>query len=66
MGTITAAAISGPSAVPVLPPTWNTDWARPWRPPEANRAMREDSGWKIAEPIPTKAAASNTMPKLGA
>lgn len=28
--------------------------------------MREDSGWKIDEPSPTKAAASSTMPKLGA
>ncbi|KAG0732304.1 hypothetical protein G6F23_014451 [Rhizopus arrhizus] len=28
-GTITAAAISGPSAVPKLPPTWNTDCAKP-------------------------------------
>ncbi len=60
-GTITAAAISGPRAVPKLPPTWNTDWASPWRPPEASRAMREASGWKMAEPMPTIAAASSTI-----
>ena len=28
-GSTTKAASSGPIAVPVLPPTWNTDWARP-------------------------------------
>ena len=28
--------------------------------------MRDDSGWKIDEPTPTNAAASSTMPKLGA
>ena len=43
-GTITAAATNGPIALPVLPPTWNTDCARPWRPPDANRATRDDSG----------------------
>jgi hypothetical protein len=66
LGTITAAAISGPIAVPVLPPTWNTDCDSPWRPPEASRAMREDSGWKIAEPMPTSIAAARTRIKLGA
>ena len=45
-GTTMKAASSGPIARPTLPPTWNTDWARPWRPPEASRATREDSGWK--------------------
>jgi hypothetical protein len=53
-------------AVPVLPPTWNTDCAKPCCPPEASRAMREDSGWKMDEPMPTKAAASRTISKLGA
>ena len=28
-GTTMNAAASGPSAEPILPPTWNTDWARP-------------------------------------
>ncbi len=64
-GTITAAATSGPSALPVLPPTWNSDCARPCCPPEAMRATRDDSGWKIDEPVPTSAAASSTIAKLG-
>ena len=54
-GTTMKAASSGPIAWPKLPPTWNSDWARPKRPPEAKRAMREDSGWKIAEPMPISA-----------
>src|SRR5471030_2915982 len=62
----TKAADSGPSAEPVLPPTWNSDWARPWRPPEAMRATRLDSGWKTDEPSPISTAATSTMPKLGA
>ena len=33
-----SAASSGPIELPKLPPTWNSDWARPWRPPEAMRA----------------------------
>ncbi len=28
-GSTTKAASSGPSAVPVLPPTWKNDWAKP-------------------------------------
>ena len=60
-GTITAAASSGPIALPVLPPTWNTDCASPCRPPDAMRAMRDDSGWKIAEPMPTNAAATSSI-----
>src|SRR5215207_5170403 len=51
-GTTMKAARSGPIADPVLPPTWNSDWAKPWRPPEAILATRDDSGWKTAEPIP--------------
>ena len=39
-----SAAIRGPSAWPRLPPTWNSDWASPWRPPDAMRATRADSG----------------------
>ena len=51
------AASSGPMRWPALPPTWNSDCARPCRPPEAMRAMRDDSGWKIDEPMPISAAA---------
>ncbi|OIQ82097.1 hypothetical protein GALL_361300 [mine drainage metagenome] len=65
-GTMNAAASSGPSAVPALPPTWKIDCARPWRPPDASRATRDDSGWKIDEPMPTQAAATSTWPKLSA
>jgi hypothetical protein len=42
----------------MFPPTWNRDWASPYRPPDAIRATREASGWKIAEPIPINVAAS--------
>jgi len=28
-GTTMKAASSGPAAEPMLPPTWNSDWARP-------------------------------------
>ncbi len=28
--------------------------------------MRDDSGWKMEEPMPTKAAARSTTSKLGA
>ena len=52
------AASSGPIAGPALPPTWKSDCARPCRPPEARRAMREDSGWKTAEPKPIMQAPS--------
>ena len=60
-GTITAAATSGPIALPVLPPTWKIDCAKPWRPPDASRATRDDSGWNTAEPRPTSAAAISTV-----
>ena len=56
-GTTISAASSGPIDVPALPPSWNTDCAKPKRPPEARRAMRADSGWNTAEPRPTSAAA---------
>ena len=39
------AAISGPSAEPTLPPTWNTDCAKPWRPPEAS--ARDARGFRM-------------------
>ena len=59
-GRTMKAASSGPIAEPRLPPTWNTDCARPCRPPEAMRATREDSGWKTDEPVPIIAAASRS------
>ena len=60
------AAVSGPSADPILPPTWNIACASPCRPPDAMRATREDSGWNTDDPVPTSAAASSSMGKLGA
>ena len=65
-GMMNSAASSGPSAEPTLPPTWNSDCARPWRPPEAMRATREDSGWNTDEPVPTSTAATSSQPKDGA
>lgn len=56
-----AAASSGPIAEPVLPPTWKVDWAVPKRPPEAMRATREASGWKVAEPTLTTAEATSSI-----
>lgn len=58
------AASSGPMAVPALPPTWKVDWARPKRPPEASRATREVSGWKVEEPTPISAEAARIAGKL--
>jgi hypothetical protein len=43
-GRTMRAASNGPIAEPTPPPTWNSDCARPCRPPEANRAMRAASG----------------------
>ena len=54
------AAPSAPSAPPVLPPTWNIDWAKPRRGPADICATREDSGWNTLDPIPTIAAASSS------
>ncbi len=51
------AASSGPIADPALPPTWNSDCAKPNRPPDAARATREESGWKIDDPMPIAIAA---------
>ena len=65
-GRTTKAASRGPIADPALPPTWKKDWAKPCRPPEAIRATRDDSGWKIDEPMPTHATAASTRPKVGA
>ncbi len=62
-GSTMNAAISGPIALPILPPTWNSDCAKPCRPPEASRATREASGWNTAEPKPIRQAASTSMPK---
>src|SRR5208337_2139182 len=55
------AAMRGPIEAPILPPTWNIDCASPCRPPDARRATREDSGWKMDEPVPTSAAASRIV-----
>ena len=60
------AARSGPSAEPKLPPTWKNDCANPWRPPDAARAIRDDSGWKIDDPNPTSPVATSTILKLAA
>ena len=57
---MTAAAASGPNALPVLPPTWKNDCANPYRPPEAARATREDSGWKIDDPVPIRPDATSS------
>ncbi|MCY1307540.1 hypothetical protein D9M70_574690 [compost metagenome] len=62
-GMTMKAASSGPMALPALPPTWKSDCANPWRPPEARRAMRDDSGWKIAEPMPIRLAATSRTQK---
>ena len=59
-GSTTKAASSGPMADPRLPPTWNSDCARPWRPPDASRATRELSGWNTAEPRPMQAAPTSS------
>ena len=53
-GSTIAAAKSGPMALPPLPPTWKMDCARLLRPPDANWAAREASGWKTDEPRPTR------------
>src|SRR3569832_1955398 len=59
-GSTTQAASSGPNDAPALPPTWKIDCARPCRPPEAMRATRDASGWKIDGPLPTSAAAASS------
>ncbi len=43
-GSTMKAASSGPSDDPLLPPSANSACAKPWRPPDAMRAMREASG----------------------
>ena len=60
-GTTTKAASSGPSAWPACPPTWNSDWANPCRPPDASRAMRVDSGWNTDDPVPISAAPTSSI-----
>ena len=64
-GSTTRAASRAPGR-PALPPTWNTDWARPCCPPEASRATRDASGWNTEEPMPTRAAAPRSTPRRGA
>src|ERR1700689_5869760 len=41
LGSTMNAARSGPMADPAFPPTENSDYARPCRPPEAMRAIRD-------------------------
>jgi len=60
-GMMIAAVSNGPMALPELPPTWKVDCAVPNLPPEPRRAMREASGWKVAEPMPITAAATSSM-----
>ena len=60
-GSTKKAASNGPSDCPKLPPTWNTDCAIPCCPPEASRAMREDLGWNIDEPMPSSAAPASSV-----
>jgi hypothetical protein len=62
----TKAAARGPRAEPALPPTWNSDCAKPGRIPAARRAIRDASGWKIDEPSPISATDRSTTPKLSA
>jgi len=65
-GTMISAASKGPREVPRLPPTWKSACAKPRRPPDAMKAMREASGWKTAEPSPTTAAEHRIQVKLSA
>ena len=59
-GTMMNAASNGPSAPPACPPTWKMPCASPCWPPDAVRAMRVASGWKIEEPRPTHAAEASS------
>ncbi len=63
-GIMMAAASKGPKAEPALPPTWKNDCAKPKRPPDAIRATREASGWKVEDPKPIIAEAINNQVKL--
>src|SRR5215475_335359 len=65
-GATRKAPSSGPKDEPRLPPTWNNDCASPYWPPEAMRATRDDSGWKIDDPIPISPAAVKSIGKVGA
>ena len=65
-GMTMKAAASGPIDEPRLPPTWNSDCASPCCPPDPMRATRDASGWKMAEPSPTKQAAPMICAKLAA
>ena len=54
------ATSKGPTDVPKFPPTWKMDWAKPRRPWLASDVMREASGWRVDEPMPTRNTAINT------
>ena len=60
------AANSDPRAEPKVPPTWNTDSAKPCLPPAAIRAIRDTSGMKHDEPSPTSPAPTRSTPKVPA
>ena len=60
-GITTKAASSGPIEVPKLPPSWNSDCAKPKRPPDESLASLEASGWKIDDPSPIRAAPARIM-----
>lgn len=64
VGAMIIAASNGPNELQKLAPTWNSDCARPCRPPEAMRATREYSGRNTEEPVPTSAAASSISGKM--
>src|ERR1039458_2764541 len=65
-GSTMNAAGRGPSEDPPVPPRENSDCANPYRPPDARRAMRAASGWKIADPSPMNPTDSRIAPKPGA
>ena len=63
-GRMIKAANTGPIELPKLPPSWNSDCAMPCAPPEASRASRDASGWKIDAPRPSRAAPASSARKL--
>src|ERR1700761_3328553 len=61
-----SATSNGPTALPALPPSWKNDCAKPLRPAADTIARRDDSGWKIEEPMPIIATAKRIATKPGA
>ena len=60
-GTTINAASSGPMADPVLPPTWNSDWANPCARRRRCVPPAMSSGGNTDEPTPTSAAANKIV-----